>query len=114
MTFNDVKEAKQKYEDSKKEYHVAVYDFLAQCLVDAGMSNKTVRVKKDGKKGVLRVESTDGWFSPFSIKFYPLKKDGGISQMSRGVSDLYSSSVLSDKGVSVLKSLFEVVEDDEG
>lgn len=114
MTFNAVKEAKQKYEDSKKEYHTAVYDFLAQCLVDAGMSNKTVRVKKDGKKGVLRVEPKDSWFFPPRIMFYPLEKDGGISQMSRGVSDLYSSSVLSDRGVPVLKSLFEVVEDDEG
>lgn len=113
MTFNDVKEAKQKYEDSKKEYHIAVYDFLTQCLVDAGMSNKTVRVKKDGKKGVLRVEE-GSYGRPFEIKFYPLKKDGGVSQMSRGVYDLYSSHLFSDKAVAHLKSLFEVVEDDEG
>ena len=113
MTFNDVKEAEQKYKDAKREYSLSVYDFLAQCLVDAGMSNKTVRVKKDGKIGVLRVEESS-YGCPFEIKFYPLKKDGGVSQMSRGVYDLYISHLFSEKAVAHLKAVFEVVEDYEG
>lgn len=112
MTYNDVKVAENNMMVARRKYHEAVYDFLNQSLTEAGFAGKTVIVKETGEKGFLQVSESGigGIFTPFEIKFYPLKKDGNVSQVARRIHGLYSFNILSDRCVKHLQSVFEVAE----
>ena len=105
-SYDEMFEAKRQAEESVRKYKQAYKNFLITCLCKAGFAKKRVRFKKLNLEGVLQVEEKS-YFSPYEIKFYPVKKDGGLSQKSR-----YHGNYHDEGLVAELTENFEVVGDE--
>lgn len=104
-TYNEMMEANKEAEESVKKYKQAYKNFLITCLCEAGFAKKIVRHKRLGCEGTLEIEEKS-YFRPYEIKFFPLRKDQGVSLKSK----FYG--LTNDKTlVQELTEMFELVED---
>lgn len=105
VSYEEMKEASRQAEESAKKYKQAYKNFLITCLCEAGFAKKIVRHKKTGCEGVLEIEEKSYW-RPYEIKFFPVKKDGGISLKSKFYGLTNDNSLVHD-----LTEMFELVGD---
>lgn len=105
-SYEEVLEARKEVETYSKKYRQAYKNFLITCLCKAGFAKKRVRHKKLNIIGVLEVGEKSYW-SPYEIKFFPVRKDGGISLKAK-----YYGYTHEDRMVEDLTEIFEIVGDD--
>lgn len=89
-TYEEVKEAKQKAEEAVKDSNRKYKDYLITCLCTTGLVNVIVRVKESDTRGILIVEENNSSaLYPYEVKFYPIRKDGGVSLKSKYVAGFW-------------------------
>lgn len=81
-TYEELEECKERKNQAIEAHQKAMKNYLLTCIDKAGMYNK-VKIKNTDVVGVLKVVTTANLMYPYEIKFYPLKKDGEVSQNSR-------------------------------
>lgn len=106
VSYEEMKEARRQAEESSKKYKQAYKNFLITCLCEAGFAKKIVRHKKLNITGVLEITDKTYW-RPYEVKFFPVKKDGGISAKSK-----YYGLVNDESYVKDLTEIFELVGDE--
>ena len=104
-TYEEMVEVMQEAEESEKKYKQAYKNFLITCLCEAGFAKKIVRHKKSGCEGILEIKDRS-YYRPYEIKFFPVKKNGGISLKSKFYGLTRDNRLVQD-----LTDLFELVED---
>ena len=104
VSYEEMMEARKQSEESAKKYKQAYKNFLITCLCEAGFAKKIVRHKKYGWEGILEITEKTYW-RPYEIKFFPLKKNGGISAKSK-----FYGLVNDETFVRDLTDIFELVE----
>lgn len=95
VSYEEMMEARIQAEESAKKYTQAYKNFLITCLCEAGFAKKIVRFKKLNILGVLDIESKSYW-RPYEIKFFPLKKSGGVSAKSKFYGLIRDESLVED------------------
>ena len=106
VSYEEMRDAKIEAEQSAKKYKQAYKNFLITCLCEVGFAKKRVRHKRSGCEGILTVEEKS-YFAPYEIKFYPVKKDGGISLKPKYHGYYHDNSLVEE-----LKENFELVGDE--
>lgn len=106
VSYEEMKEANKEAEESAKKYRQAYKNFLITCLCESGFAKKLVRHKKLNIVGILDITEKTYW-RPYEIKFFPVKKNGGISAKPK-----YYGLVHDERFVQDLTEIFELVGDD--
>lgn len=104
ITYEEMVKVKQEAAESEKKYRQAYKNFLITCLCEAGFAKKIVRHKKSGCEGILEIEERS-YHRPYEIKFFPVKKNGGISLKAK-----FCGLTSDNRLVQDLTDLFELVE----
>lgn len=105
-SYEDMKEVKEQYNEALSRYKQSYKNFLITCLCEVGFAKKKVREKRTGSVGFLEVREKS-YFTPYEIKFYPLKKNGETSLNSKYFGYLQNERLAQD-----LTDLFELVGDE--
>ena len=109
-SYEDLEIAKTAKEAADKYFHNTYKNYLITCLCNAGLAKKKVRVIKTGDVGVLEIEKGSYYNDVYEIKFYPIRKDGGVSLKSKYVNGLSTWKV--ENYPTLLPTLFEIVGDE--
>lgn len=107
ITYEEMNKARSDFEDARREFNLKYLDFLKGCIENAGFTNKLVQLKDSTIRGIFKVDSDSSLRRPFTIKFFPLTKNGDVSMRSKYLPRFYSWE--EDTLTEQLISLAEVV-----
>ena len=89
-SYKEVLEAKKKKDKANFDFLWKYKNYLITCLCNAGLVKVIVRNKNTNDKGVPRVEENKGsLLYPYEIKFYPIRKDGGVSLKAKYIPNFW-------------------------
>lgn len=85
----EVVKSREAYLNSRLNYRSTYYNYLNTILSDIGFRNKLVQLNSDGTKGTFKlIETFQYAMCPYTIQFYPCRKDGTISAKYKYIPNL--------------------------
>lgn len=89
ITYEQLHESRRVKEEAEEKYKKDYFCYACQCIQDAGFDDVDVcSIANPSLRGRLCVVATGYDYSPYEIKFFPLRKDGVLSKKSTYISGL--------------------------
>lgn len=83
VTYEEMSKAREEYNEARSAFKQKYFEFLTSVLREAGVFHKLVKIKGRDLVGQFQVSEDPYDRTPWSIKFYPLTKNGEISLRSK-------------------------------